>query len=122
MRVRAPVAVTTTSEHVMARNPNLDEMRAELERRRHRHQIVALAAADAEAAYRWQRALKIKEARADGTAATMCEYLADADPEIYKLHRERLRIAGRERVLYEACKDLREALGIEQTQTVNERV
>lgn len=105
----------------MPRNPNLDEMWAELERRRKRHLIVALAAGEAEASYRNARAIKIKGFRAEGHAATMCEYLADADPEVYTLHRDRLRLAGRERVIYEACKDLREGLGIEQTQTVNER-
>jgi hypothetical protein len=106
----------------MARNPTLDEMWAELERRRKRHLAVVLEAADAEAVYRQARALKVKEGRAEGHPATMCEYLADADPEIYQLHRARLRLAGRERVIYEACKDLRGALGIEQTQTVNERL
>jgi hypothetical protein len=106
----------------MPRNSTLDEMRAELDRRRRRHQTVALMAADAEAEYRFQRATKIKALRAEGHPATMCEYLADADPEIYELHKARLRVAGRERVIYEACKDLRESGGWEQTQTVNERV
>jgi hypothetical protein len=105
----------------MARNPTLDEMREELGRRRRRHQSVALAAGEAEAEYRHRRALKIKEERAAGHPATLCEYHADADPEIYALHKVRLRLAARERVLFEACRDLREGLGIEQTQTVNER-
>ena len=65
----------------MPRNSTLDEMRAELDRRRRRHQTVALMAADAEAEYRFQRATKIKALRAEGHPATMCEYLADADPE-----------------------------------------
>lgn len=105
----------------MARSPLLDEMRAELIRRRRRHHDLCLAAGEAEAAYRHQRAIKIKEFRTEGHAATMCETYADADPEIYELHRERLRLAGRERSVYEACKDLRQLIGGEQTQTVNER-
>lgn len=105
----------------MARNPVLDEMREELAQWRRQHRRVALGAADAEAAYRHRRAIKIKEERAAGSPASMSEYLADADPEIYELHKMRLRLAGRERVLYEACKDLREAIESERTQTVNER-
>lgn len=105
----------------MARSSLLDEMRAELTRRRRRHLALALAAGDAEADYRRARALKVKEFRIEGHAATMCEYYADADQEVYELHKTRLRLAGRERAIYEACKDLRQLIGAEQTQAVNER-
>ena len=105
----------------MARNPNLDEMRQELVRRRRRHLALCIEAGDAEAEYRHRRAIKIKEFRIEGHAATMCETLADADPEVYELHKIRLRLAGRERAVYEACKDLRQLIGAEQTQAVNER-
>jgi hypothetical protein len=105
----------------MARNAALDEMRTELERRRRRHLGLCIEAGKAEAEYRYRRALKIKEERIAGTAASMCEYLADADPEIYELHKVRLNLAGRERAVYEACKDLRQIIGAEQTNTVNER-
>ena len=105
----------------MARNSMLDDMRAELVRRRRRHLALCVEAGKAEAAYRHARALKIKEERIAGNPASMCEYLADADEEIYRLHRERLNLAGRERAVYEACKDLRQLIGAEQTNTVNER-
>ncbi len=105
----------------MARNTVLDEMRAELERRRRRHLGLCIEAGKAEAEYRYRRALKIKDLRTEGHAATVCEYLADADAEIYELHKTRLNLAGRERAVYEACKDLRQLIGAEQTNTVNER-
>jgi len=105
----------------MARNSLLDEMRTELVRRRARHLALCLAAGKAEADYRHARAVKIRDERAAGTAAGMCEYLADADDEIYELHKARLALAGRERAVYEACKDLRQLIAGEQTQTVNER-
>jgi hypothetical protein len=105
----------------MARSTTLDEMKIELVRRRKRHLALCLAAGKAEAAYRHGRAVKIKDLRTEGHAATMCEYLADADPEIYDLHKARLALAGRERAIYEACKDLRQLIASEQTQTVNER-
>jgi|SRR3954468_16885418 hypothetical protein len=105
----------------MARNATLDEMRTELARRRKRHLELCIEAGEAEAAYRYRRATKIRDERLAGSPATMCEYLADADPEIYELHRKRLRLAGRERAVYEACKDLRQLIGAEQTQAVNER-
>ena len=105
----------------MARNSLLDDMRAELVRRRRRHAALCLAAGKAEADYRHGRAVKIKGLRAEGHPATMCEYLADADPEIYDLHKARLSLAGRERAVYEACKDLRQLISGEQTQAVNDR-
>jgi hypothetical protein len=105
----------------MARNTTLDEMRAELVRRRRRHAALCVEAGKAEAEYRHRRAVKIRDERMAGSPATMCEYLADADPEIYELHKIRLNLAGRERAVYEACKDLRQLIGSEQTQTVNER-
>lgn len=105
----------------MARDPVLDEMRAELERRRKRHLALTIEAGKAEAEYRHRHALKVKEFRIAGHPATLCETFADADAEIYELHKRRLHLAGRERVIYEACKDLRQLIGAEQTQAVNER-
>jgi hypothetical protein len=105
----------------MPRNSLLDDMRAELVRRRRRHAALCLAAGKAEADYRHARAVKIRDERVAGSPATMCEYLADADPKIYELHKARLSLAGRERAVYEACKDLRALISGEQTQAVNDR-
>jgi hypothetical protein len=96
-------------------------MKAELERRRERHHVLALGAAEAEAEYRYRHALKVKDFRTEGHPAGLCETYADADAEVYELHKTRLRLAARERAIYEACKDLRELIKGEITQTVNDR-
>jgi hypothetical protein len=56
----------------MARNATLDEMRTELARRRKRHLELCIEAGEAEAAYRYRRATKIRDERQFTRRAKTC--------------------------------------------------
>jgi hypothetical protein len=105
----------------MARNPVLDDLSDDLARHVKVYRELMLDAGDAEADYRHARAAAVDRFRREGNAAGMAEYLADADAEIYRLHKARLRAAALERSHFEHLKELHKRLDIEQTQTVNER-
>lgn len=113
---------TTATGPAVNRSPALDQLGEELAISVRHYRKMAHEAAESEARYKHARALKIVELRkVDGLAVSMCEYQADADPEMWELHRQRLNAAAEASALKIHCEELRERLGAERTQTVEER-